>query len=427
MEIYVVQPGDNIESIALKYGITVERLISDNGMINPYALVVGQTIVILYPSQTYTVQQDDTLATIAVNNRISLMQLMRNNPILYDREYIYTSESLVISYDTVKDVQVIGYSYAYLNRDVLIRALPYLTFLSIFNYRITENANIISYGDDTEIIQMAKEYNTIPLMMISSFSPTGELNIEQVYELLLGNEQQDKFISDTLQLLRTKGFMGINLSITYIKEYNLSLYMIFFEKISSALRNKGYIFFITISPEYSIAFENLDYNRISNLVDRIVFLQNVWEMSKQPPSPISNISLIKPFIEQVSNTVSPKVISLGIPLIGFDWELPFAPKVTIAKTLSLNSALTLAYEQRAVIQFDEVSQTPYFEYISSTVGAPEKHIVWFIDARSIKALSDVIIDYDLESTGLWHLPALNQQLFSILNSTFNIIKLPIQQ
>lgn len=425
MEIYVVQTGDNIESIALKYGITVERLISDNGMINPYALVVGQSIVILYPSQTYTVQQDDTLVEIANNNGISLMQLMRNNPFLYDREYIYTGESLVISYNTVKDIEVNGYSYAFINRDILTRALPYLTFLSVFNYRITENAKIINYGDDTEIIKISKDYDTIPLMMISSFSPTGELDIEQVYELLLDNEQQDILVSDILQILRSKGFMGVNLITTYIKEYNLSLYLNFITKLSSALRNEGYIFFITISPEYSLTYENLDYNSISALVDRIVFLQNVWEINKKPPSPISNISLIRPFIEHVTNTISPKVISLGTPLIGYDWQLPFIPKVTIAKTLSLNSILALAYEQRAVIQFDEVSQTPYFEYIGSTVGAPENHIVWFIDARSIKALDDVIIDYDLVSTGLWHLTILNQQLFSMLNSTFNIIKIPI--
>lgn len=425
MEIYVVQPGDNIESIALKYGITVERLISDNGMINPYALVVGQTIVILHPSQTYTVQQDDTLATIADNNGISLMQLMRNNPILYDREYIYPGESLVISYDTVKDIQVNGYTYVFINRDILTRALPYLTFLSVFNYRITENADIITYGDDTEIIKMTKEYGTIPIMMISSFSPTGELNIEQVYELLLDNEQQDQLVIETLQILRSKGFMGVNLIITNIKKYNLNLYLNIFTKLSMALRNEGYIFFITISPEYSLTYENLDYNSISTLVDRLIFLQNVWDMNKQPPSPISNISLIKSFIEQVTSTVSPKVISLGKPLIGFDWELPFIPKVTIAKTLSLNSVLALAYEQGAVIEFDEVSQTPYFEYIGSKVGEPENHIVWFIDARSIKALDNVIIDNNLVSTGLWHLTTLNQQLFSMLNATFNIINLPI--
>lgn len=81
--------------------------------------------------------------------------------------------------------------------------------------------------------------------------------------------------------------------------------MNFIANLSSALRNEGYIFFITISPEYSITYENLDYNRISTLVDRILFLQNVWDMKKQPPSPISNISVIRPFIEHVTKTVSP--------------------------------------------------------------------------------------------------------------------------
>ena len=78
----VVQPGDNIESIATKYNITVERLISDNGLINPFSLVVGQTIVVLSPKKTYTVMQGDTLTSIADSNGISVMQLMRNNPLL---------------------------------------------------------------------------------------------------------------------------------------------------------------------------------------------------------------------------------------------------------------------------------------------------------------------------------------------------------
>jgi spore germination protein len=57
----------------------------------------------------------------------------------------------------------------------------------------------------------------------------------------------------------------------------------------------------------------------------------------------------------------------------------------------------------------------------------ENHIVWFTDARSIKALDEVVIEYDLVGTGLWQLTSYNQQLFSITNAVFNIIKLPIQK
>lgn len=98
MEIYIVKHGDNIESIANKYGITVERLITDNGLINPQSLVIGQALVILKPKITYTVMSGDTLESIANINHISLMQLIRNNPFLYDREFIYPGEGLVIQY-----------------------------------------------------------------------------------------------------------------------------------------------------------------------------------------------------------------------------------------------------------------------------------------------------------------------------------------
>lgn len=424
MEIYVVQQGDNIEIIANKYDISVERLISDNGLINPYSLVVGQSLLILFPEKSYTVMLGDTLETIAESNGISFMQLLKNNPFLYDREFIYPGESLVISYNTLKDIQVNGYSYVFISPDTLARALPYLTYISIFNYKISENGDIINYGDDTEIIRLAIEYDTMPLLMFSTYLPTGELNVEFVYELLLDNELQDKITYEILQIIRTKGFKGINFFISNITEYNQNLYLNLLSKLSLALRIEGYIFMVTISPDYNPPYKNIDYERISLLVDRIIFLQNVWGMNKQPPSPISNISLIRPFIEHVTSIVPSKYISLGKPIVGYDWELPFISNVTTAKLMSLNSSITLAYDQSAIIQFDDVSQTPHYDYTRSSVGAPEHHIVWFIDARSIKALDEIIIEYNLIGTGLWHLTSYNQQLYSMINALYNIIKIP---
>ena len=87
MEIYVVQQGDTIESVASKFGITVEKLIAENGMQEYDDLVVGQTLVITYPTQTYVVKEGDTLDGIAELHQISIMQLLRNNPHLAHREY----------------------------------------------------------------------------------------------------------------------------------------------------------------------------------------------------------------------------------------------------------------------------------------------------------------------------------------------------
>lgn len=426
MEIYVVQQGDDIESIANKYGISVERLITDNGLINPYSLVVGQTLVILYPKSTYIVKQGDTLATIAESNGISIMQLIRNNPILYDREFIYPDETLVISHNTIRDVQVNGYTNVFLSQDILIRSLPYLTFISIYNYQIAEidGLKIISSGDDTNIIKMAKQYSTIPLMMISALSQTGDINVEYIYRLLLDIKLQDEFIYEMHQIVRSKRYMGVNLLISYISEYNQSLYINLFAKMSKIFRNDGYLFMITISPDFSVQ-ENLDYHSISLLVDKIIFLQNIWAKQKQPPAPISNISLTRPFIANVVSKVSPNYIVLGKPLLGFDWIVPFSTG-SRANLMTINTTLIQAYDNSAVIQLDAESQTPYFDYTRSTVGAPEKHKVWFIDARSIKALDEVVIEYGLVGTGIWNITSYNQQLLSMTTATYNIIKFPIE-
>lgn len=46
---YIVEPGDTIESIALRFGVAVESIIALNNLANPDALEIGQTLVIPVP------------------------------------------------------------------------------------------------------------------------------------------------------------------------------------------------------------------------------------------------------------------------------------------------------------------------------------------------------------------------------------------
>lgn len=144
----------------------------------------------------------------------------------------------------------------------------------------------------------------------------------------------------------------------------------------------------------------------------------------EPPSPVSNILLLREFINFVTTKVSHDMISVGKPIIGYDWELPYAPGISKVNSMTLSSAIALAYDQGVMIQFDEDSQTPYFYYVSSNRGIPQNHIVWFIDTRSIKALDKLIIDYDLIGSGIWNITSFYQQMWSAINATFYIVKLP---
>jgi spore germination protein len=184
---------------------------------------------------------------------------------------------------------------------------------------------------------------------------------------------------------------------------------------------------LTINPNLDdvnrpLSHEDIDYKSISLIVDRLIILKGVFGVNKQPPSPVSNISIIRSFIDYLTDQIAPDILSIGKPLIGYDWSLPYTPGSN-ARSMSLTSTITLAYEQRALIKLDEESQTPYYNYTSSYVGPPQSHIVWFIDARSIVALDDVIIDYGLVGSGAWNITTSNQQVWSIINARFSIVKL----
>jgi LysM repeat protein len=88
---HVVQPGDNLFRIALRYGTTVEAIASANGIANPALIKVGQVLRIptsgVQPNPqpggetTYTVQPGDNLFRIALRYGLSYTTLAQYNGI----------------------------------------------------------------------------------------------------------------------------------------------------------------------------------------------------------------------------------------------------------------------------------------------------------------------------------------------------------
>jgi len=92
-------------------------------------------------------------------------------------------------------------------------------------------------------------------------------------------------------------------------------------------------------------------------------------------------------------------------------------------TLTIESALNLAVDVKATINFDEASQTPFFEYNLPPIAFPVQHIVWFVDARSFAALLRIIDEYNLSGASIWNIMVYTPQLWLMINSKYDIIKL----
>lgn len=427
MVIHVVQSGETVQSLAEYYGISVDKLIQDNGLNSPYNLDVGQSLVIVKPEIIYTVQEGDTLENIANYYNISLIQLLANNPYLSDREYLYPGDTIVISYTRKGLLTTHGNTVPTINKTTLRKTLPYLTYISVLNYTATNSGDIISYYDDTEIIQISKAYGVAPLMLLTTLTIQGEANLVVDYDILLSEDFQNRQIENILTILNSKGYFGLNLSLQYISLTNIQLYEDYFIKVTNRLNSEGYQVFVTINPNINIvnnevAFQKVDYSIINRLAQNIIFTSYEWAYSINPPSPITSVYQTELFLNYILNFIPSSKIIIGIATLGYDWELPYATGISEVNVISFDNVNELANDYRAIIQFDNVSQTPYFTY---TTGDAINHVVWFINSQTINAMLDLVSKYNLKGISIWNITVFNPQLWTIINSQYDIEKVII--
>ena len=92
--IHIVQAGENLYRIGLRYGVTAQTLAELNGIYDPGRVVVGQTLIVPgnraapaaapqpgHSAATHTVQPGETLSVIALRYGVTLWTLVQANGI----------------------------------------------------------------------------------------------------------------------------------------------------------------------------------------------------------------------------------------------------------------------------------------------------------------------------------------------------------
>ena len=423
MTIHVVQTGETINTIAEQYKVSAERLILENGIINPNDLVVGQTIVIVQPLISYTIQEGDSLSEIAARYEISLIQIYRNNPFLANREYIYPGETIILSYDSEKlrSIQTSGYAYSFVNKEVLRTTLPFLTYLTIFDYRQTADGGIIE-PDDQEVIDIAKEYGVAPMMLASTQTDQGDSSLEIARTLLNTPELQDYYIDNIVSVLKRKGFYGLNQYFQFYGLENQELYINYGRNLSIRLRGEGFRLEVTITPTEEvgvsgIVYENIDYSLIAQYTDALTILTYNWGVSYGPPASSTPANLIEGAITNITTTVPPEKVFLGLPVIGYIWSLPYIPGHSIANAIAPTIAIEIAVDNKVNIQYNEISQAAYYFFF---MNEDQLYNVWFKDARSIEAFSNLVIQFGLQGLSIWSIMFFYTQMWFVINNLFAI-------
>jgi len=424
MTIHTVKQGDTIGSIAATYNVPSTRLEIDNNLSPNQSLNIGRAIMITYPKQTYIVQSGDTLGSIAEFFGVTIKQLLRNNPSLSERDTfsLNPGEELILSYDNkAKQIKVNGFANSFINIDILKRTLPFLTYITIINYRVAADGSIIDIND-TQIIQMSKAYGVAPIMFISSLDEHGIGNYAVTHNIFNNLELQNKLIDYSLSLLKSKGFYGLFLGFQKILPEDLQQYVNFVTNITKRLNLEGYEVFVSLIPDTfghkpGIPDENNSLSVNGQIANYVTLITYQWTTAFISQYAETTVSFIKEYLDFVITQIPPEKIFIGLERIAYDWELPYVEGETLGRLITNSGAIDLASQLNAEIQFDVETQTPYF-YYNSLAGV--QNFVWFKDARTVDAILNLVIEYNLSGIAVWNIMYYYIVTWVVINTQYDI-------
>jgi spore germination protein len=425
MIIHVVQPNETVYTIAQQYNISPGRLEQDNNLSINNILNVGQALMIAYPEKTYIAQEGDTASSVAETQGITMRQLLSNNPHLSEQSSLYPGEELIISYKkNNKKIKVIGYTPAYISLEVLRMTLPLLTYITIYNFKVTATGNFIDIND-TEIIRMAKQYGVKPIMFLSALTDQGKGSYGTTHNILGNKKIQNILIDNILSNLKLKGYYGLNLAFHSILQTDMANYVEFVALLTNRLNSEGYEVFVTLTPatmgfKPDTAYQNSYFSAIGQATNNIILMTYLWASAEIYEVNETTASYLRKYLDYVVTQIPPEKIFIGLTRIAYDWEVPYIPGESIGSSLTNAGAINLANQLGNTIYFDETTQTPYYYYNDSGV----EHYVWFKDARSIEAILNLINEYKLEGIAVWNIMYYYSQTWLSINSQYDIETIP---
>ena len=355
MRIYIVQPNDSVDEIASSQNVSAQSIIYDNQLVYPYALAVGQALLLTEPGEEDLGSPDSG----------------SSNP---------PDTSAYPAY-------VGGYAYPFISRWVLQQTLLYLSDLFIFSYGFTTEGTLIPpFIDDTFMIAMAKDFGVAPILTLTPFGPDGQFSNYLISQVVNNEAAKLQLIENLTTQVKERGFEGVDIDFEYILPEDKFAFTNFVRDVRDAINALGYLVSVALAPKTSdtqtgLLYEGKDYGLLGEAADYVLLMTYEWGYTYGPAMAVAPINKVRQVVEYALTRIPAEKINLGIPNYGYDWTLPFVQGTSKATTIGNVEAVQIAISRGADILFDETSQAPYFNYVLDGLT----HEVWFEDVRSLTA------------------------------------------
>ena len=424
MRIHVVEPGETLAGIARRYGTSVARLITDNGLTRDQPLAVGQALIITLAEQIYTVESGDSLSGIAAAFGVTPVELVQNNPSLIFDPVLRPGQLLTVSFqgEKIREISLMGFAYPYIARSVLLRALPYLTYLAVFSYGFRADGSLIEPGD-AFLLESAFRFGVGPVLVLTAVTEDGGFSSDKVSAFLNDPGLQETVLDNAAEVMARKGYVGMDVDFEYIPRQDALAYQQFLTLAAEKMERGGFFLNVDLAPKTSgnqsgLLYESHDYPAIGAIAGTVHVMTYEWGFTYGPPLAVAPLNSVRYVIEYAVSEIPPGKIFMGIPNYGYDWTLPYEQGVSRAENIGNQTAVLRAANRGVEIQFDPLAQSPYYHY---TLNG-RRHVVWFEDVRSIQAKFDLNDEFRLLGAAYWNLMRPFHQNWALISTRYRVRK-----
>ncbi|HEY3369090.1 MAG TPA: glycosyl hydrolase family 18 protein [Symbiobacteriaceae bacterium] len=408
MYIAVVRAGETLDAVAARTGVTVDQLVTANGL-KYRDVTTGQALLV--PANRYVAEKGTTLWRLAELSGVPLEALKRANPGA-DRA-LYPGRPLRIPEPVKQRAEVIGYlpiTDPGVNAADIQPWARDLTYVAIFSHLITPEGDLPPISD-TEPIRATYAAGARPLMSIANMRAGGAFDPEIARAIITNSGVRERVMSTILHRVDEKGYAGVDSDIENIPRDLRSGYVDFLRELKARLGQRPLN--VAVPPKYdetTFAYaRGHDYQGIGRVADRVYIMDYEFHWVGGPPGPVAPLPQYRRVLQYAASLMPKEKILAGISTTAYDWPLPDTPD-NKARPWPDDDAVQLAVRSKATIRYDERAETPWFRYTEE--GTQRE--VWFEDARSIMAKFRVNRDLNIGGIGIWQLGALNSQLVRLI-------------
>ena len=379
MELHTVKSGDTLYKIARGYGVSPEKVISDNMLPDPDKLSVGEAVAAVTPSKSHTVKDGETLDYIAGKYGADKMSLWQYNPSLSGKDTVKEGERLTVrTVSPIKKSIVTGVTVsADADENLLRQLLPYATLVAVEEAIIDEEGGV-SVPMDAYALSLAPHYNAIPLIKITNGGN------EKVREALFSHGGSERALAETvLAATKKSGYRGCLLSMGGLSKELCPTFLEFLNVLYEGCKENSLYLFVSIPIS-----ESLRYRGIEKAATAVILESDNGLLPTKED--------MKSGIREALSFIPPEKLIADIPLYARERTLKTKEDTNRFPT---RDAIEKAKEERAEIVFSDETFVPHYTYFEKDGDGKE---VDFADARSVASTLSIIDENDL--LGAFFLP-----------------------